>query len=138
VAAARDVGGGSRDRDGRAALRGRREDLIAITLPCPSCTVGADRGDSTKAQDRIGKTARPRGPDMPGCLPCPPAAATFSDAVPTASPSPESAPLRAVGSAEGLQARHVGHMFLLTGTFRAKGATGPELDVSDVHAIEGH
>jgi hypothetical protein len=111
--------------------------LIAITLPCPACNVGADRGELTKVEDRIGKTARPRGPDMPGCQPCPAAAATFSDAVPTASPSPDSAPLRAVGAAEGLQARHVGHMFLLTGTFRAKGAASSELDVSDVRAIDG-
>jgi hypothetical protein len=111
--------------------------LIAVTLPCPACNnVGADRGKSTKVEGRIGKTARPRGPDVPGCQPCPAAAATFSDAVPTSLSSPDSAPLRAVGGAEGLQARHIGHMFLLTGTFHATGPDGPELDVSDVRAID--
>jgi hypothetical protein len=72
---------------------------------------------------------------MPGCLPCPSPAATFSDDGPTASATP-SAPLRAVGVAEGLQPRHVGKRFLLTGTFHVKGAMGPELDVTDVRALE--
>jgi hypothetical protein len=58
--------------------------------------------------------------------------ATFRDVGPASS----SATLRAVGVAEGLQARHVGHVFLLTGKLRAAGATGPELDVSDVRIID--
>ena len=114
--------------------------LIAITLPCPACNVRGQRPIG-KEEDRIGKTARSRGPDLPGCTPCPAAAATFSDEPPTSSPSPSpspaTAPLRAVGSAEGLQARHVGHVFLITGTFHARGEVGPELEVSDVRAIEG-
>lgn len=110
--------------------------LIAVTPPCPACNVRG-QGSSAKEEDRIGKTARPRGPDMPGCAPCPAGAATFSDEGPTASPSPASAPLRAIGGAEGLQARHVGHLFVLTGTFRARGELGPELEVTDVRAIDG-
>ena len=111
--------------------------LIAITLPCPVCNVRGQRPLATEA-DRIGKTARPRGPDLPGCPPCPAAAATFSDEPPTSSPSPGTPPLRAVGSAEALQARHVGHVFLLTGRFHARGELGPELEVSDVRAVEGN
>jgi hypothetical protein len=111
--------------------------LVALSPPCPACSIGTDRGEATKNEGSVGHTARPRGPDLPGCIPCPPAAATFSDQIPTASPGPASAPLRAVGSAEGLQARHVGHMFVLTGTFHPRGQLGPELDVSDVRAIEG-
>jgi hypothetical protein len=113
--------------------------LVALAAPCPACNAGADHGQAPKKDEgTTGHTARPRGPDLPGCAPCPPAAVTFSDEVPTASPSPSSSPLRAVGGAEGLQARHVAHMFVLTGTFHPRGAQGPELDVSDVKAIEGH
>lgn len=107
--------------------------LVAVTLPCPVCNVGERTGPPPEG--KIGKSPRQRSPDMPGCLPCPSPAATFSDDVPSASATP-SAPLRAVGSAEGLQARHVGRRFLLTGTFHAKGTMGPELDVTDVRALE--
>lgn len=74
---------------------------------------------------------------MPGCLPCPAPAATFSD---DASSDPGSAAprIRATGAAEGLQPRHVGKSFLLTGTFHAGaavGGTGPELEVTDVRAL---
>ena len=110
--------------------------LVARTPPCAACNVS---GQSDKPQppapDRIGRTARPTAPDMPGCNQCPPAAVTFSDQRPTASPSPSLPPLRAVGVAEGLQARHLGHVFVLTGTFHPRGAQGPELDVTDVRAI---
>lgn len=110
--------------------------LVAVTSPCPACNVGERSG--APPEGKIGKSppARTRMPDMPGCLPCPAPAATFSDEAPTASATP-SAPLRAVGAAEALQPRHVGKSFLLTGTFHAKGALGPELDVTDVRALEG-
>ena len=111
--------------------------LVALTAPCPACNVGRDLGQAPKDEGSIGRTARARGPEMPGCAPCPPKAATFSDEAPAASASPSSSPLRAVGGAEALQARHVGHMFVLTGTFHPRGEQGPELDVSDVRAIEG-
>jgi len=111
--------------------------LVARTPRCAACNV---TGQSEKAQppapDRIGRTSRPNGPEMPGCDRCPPAAATFSDQPPTASSSPTLSPLRAVGAAEGLQARHLGHLFLLTGTFHPRAEQGPELDVTDVRAIE--
>ena len=35
-----------------------------------------------------------------------------------------------------VEGRHVGHVFLLTGTFHANGAAGPELEVTDVRALE--
>jgi len=110
--------------------------LVARTPPCAACNVSgqADK-PQPPAPDRIGRTARPSGPDLPGCNQCPPAAVTFSDLPPTASPSPSSSPLRAVGVAEGLQARHLGHVFVLTGTFHPRGAQGPELDVTDVRAL---
>ena len=112
--------------------------LVALSPACPRCNVVGQRGGSAREEDRIGKTARPGGPQLlPGCAPCPPAAATFSDEAPTASPTARSAPLRAVGAAEGLQARHVGHVFLLTGTFHARTEQGPELDVTEVRAVEG-
>lgn len=108
--------------------------LVAVALPCPACAVGERTGP--REQDRVGHTARPAGPTMPGCLPCPSPVATFSDEAPSASALPESMPLRAVGGAAGLQARHVGKMFLITGTFHPRGVTGPELDVTDVHALD--
>jgi len=111
--------------------------LVALPVPCAACNIGADRGEGTKDESQIGRTARARGPDLPGCAPCPPPAVTFSDEVPSGSSKPKSAPLRAVGAATGLVTRHVGHQFLLTGTFHARGEAGPELDVSDVRAIEG-
>jgi hypothetical protein len=110
-----------------------RAHLVAVTLPCPACAAGERTGAAPAPI--IGKSRRPRPPDMPGCLPCPSPAATFSDEPPTASVT-ASAPLRAVGAAEGLQPRHVGKLFLLTGTFHAQGALGPELDVTDVHALD--
>ncbi len=110
--------------------------LVARTPPCAACNVtGQSDKPQPAAPDRIGHTARPNGPDMPGCNQCPPAAVTFSDQPPTASPSPSAPPLRAVGVAEGLQARHLGHVFVLTGTFHPRGEQGPELDVTDVRAI---
>ncbi|HSO31776.1 MAG TPA: hypothetical protein VLT33_04655 [Labilithrix sp.] len=114
--------------------------LIARTPPCAACNVtGQSEATVKRPEDRIGKTARSRGPEMPGCNQCPPAAATFGDQPATAaSPSPASPSLRAVGAAEGLQARHLGHLFLLTGTLRPRGEQGPELDVTDVKAVEGH
>jgi hypothetical protein len=111
--------------------------LVAVTLPCPACNVD---GRTTSREDLPGHTARPRGPLPPGCLPCPDPAATISDDVPTASPTAASSstnpPLRATAAALGLQPRHVGHMFLLTGVFHANGAQGPELEVTDVRALD--
>jgi hypothetical protein len=97
--------------------------LVAVTVPCPACNVSR-------------KTTRtdPRG-TPPGCAPCPPPAVTFADEPPGSSAASRGAPLRAVGSAEGLQARHVGQLFLLTGTFHAHGDLGPELDVTDVRTL---
>lgn len=110
--------------------------LVALSPACPRCNVVGQQGGATLEKDRIGKTARAGGSAaLPGCAPCPPAAATFSDEAPTASPSPGSPPLRAVGTAEGLQPRHVGHVFLLTGTFHARTEQGPELEVTDVRAL---
>jgi hypothetical protein len=59
-------------------------------------------------------------------------------ASPTAAGSSTNPPLRAVGVAGGLQRRHVGKVFLLTGVFHANGAQGPELDVTDVRALDTH
>ncbi|NVL67919.1 hypothetical protein, partial [Escherichia coli] len=70
------------------------------------------------------------------CTACPPPAVTINDEPPKASASPSSPPLRATGAAEGLQARHVGHLFLFTGTLHANGAQGPELEVTDVRALD--
>ncbi|MDB4935740.1 MAG: hypothetical protein JWP87_2712 [Labilithrix sp.] len=112
--------------------------LVAVTLPCPACNVDAR---STPREELPGRTARPRGPTPPGCSPCPEPAATISDDMPTASPtagaSVTTPPLRAVAVAGGLQPRHVGHVFLLTGIFHANGAQGPELEVTDVRALDG-
>lgn len=109
--------------------------LVAVTSPCPPCSAGESR--TATPDPRIGKSAPTRRRDMPGCLPCPKAAATLSDELPTAKAAlgPDHAPLRAVGVAEALQTRHVGKSFLLTGTFRANGEAGPELDVTDVRAL---
>ena len=108
--------------------------LVAVTVPCPVCNVG---GRSMPREEVTGRTSRLRGPAPPGCLPCPDPAATISDDGPPASGSPSSAPLRAVAVAGGLQPRHVGHMFVLTGVFHANGANGPELEVTDVRALDG-
>ncbi len=109
--------------------------LVAVTTPCAPCSAGENR--SATPDPRIGRSPPVRRRDMPGCLPCPKAAATFSDELPTAKAAmgPDHAPLRAVGVAEALQARHVGKSFLLTGTFRTKGESGPELDVTDIRAL---
>lgn len=112
--------------------------LIARTPPCAACNVtGQSEATVRRPEDRIGKTSRARGPDMPGCNQCPPSAATFSDQPESAAPSAANASLRAVGAAEGLQARHVGHVFVLTGTFHPRGEQGPELEVTDVRAVAG-
>lgn len=112
--------------------------LVAVTVPCPACNVGERTG--TAPERMIGKSSRPRSLGMPGCLPCPNPAATFRSAAEpsrgTVGARDESGlPLRAVGVAEGLQSRHVGKRFLLTGTWHATGATGPELDVTDIRAL---
>jgi len=110
--------------------------LVARSPPCTACNVtGQASRPQPQGPDRIGRTQRTNAPDLPGCNQCPPAAVTFSDQPPTASPAPASAPLRAVGVAEGLQARHLGHLFLLTGTFHPRAEQGPELDVTDVRAL---
>jgi len=110
--------------------------LVARTPPCTACNVtGQSERTLPRGPDRIGRTQRTNAPDLPGCNQCPPAAVTFSDQQPTASPGPGSSPLCSVGVAEGLQARHVGHMFLITGTFHPRAAQGPELDVTDVRAL---
>jgi hypothetical protein len=104
--------------------------LVAVTLPCPACNVS-----------RATTRSDPRG-TPPGCAPCPPPAVTFADAPPAGASAPSRRasdappPLRAIGGAEGLQARHVGQRFLLTGTFRASGEGGPALDVTDVRALD--
>jgi hypothetical protein len=106
--------------------------LVAIAAPCPACNVGA----RSKREDLPGRTSKPTAINPTGCLPCPDPVATISDEVPTASGGPKSPPLRAVGVASGLQPRHVGHLFLLTGTFHARLENGPELDVTDVRALD--
>ena len=45
--------------------------------------------------------------------------------------------LRAVGVAAALQPRHIGHSFLFIGVFHAKGPNGPELEVTDIRALDG-
>ena len=107
--------------------------LVAIAAPCPACNVGA----RSKREDLPGRTSKPTAINPTGCLPCPDPVATISDELPTASGGPKSPPLRAVGVAGGLQPRHVGHLFLLTGVFHARAENGPELDVMDVRALEG-
>jgi hypothetical protein len=107
--------------------------LVAIAAPCPACNVGA----RTQHQDLPGRTSKPTAINPTGCLPCPDPVATISDEVPTASGAPASPPLRAVGVAGGLQPRHVGHLFLLTGVFHARTENGAELEVTDVRALAG-
>lgn len=107
--------------------------LVAIAAPCPACNVGA----RSKHQDLPGRTTKPTAINPTGCLPCPDPVATISDEVPTASGGPKSPPLRAVGVAGGLQPRHVGHLFLLTGVFHARTENGAELEVTDVRALDG-
>jgi hypothetical protein len=109
--------------------------LVAVTLPCPACNTGTRK---VLREDAIGRTGRPEGPMAPGCSACPPPAVTINDEAPKASASPASPPLRATGAAEGLQARHVGRLFLFTGTFHANGAQGPELEVTDVRTLDAH
>ena len=113
--------------------------LVALSPACPRCNVvGPGLRAASREQDRIGRTARPGGESfLPGCAPCPPAAATFSDEALGGSQSTVSSKLRAVGAAEGLQPRHLGHVFVLSGTFHARADQGAELDVNDVRAIEG-
>ena len=111
--------------------------LVAIKLPCPPCNIGTHR---PPREEIAGHTSRPRGPAPPGCLPCPDPAATLSDESPN---SPEArgnarVRLRAVGVAGALQPRHVGHSFLFIGVFHANGPNGPELDVTDVRALDAH
>jgi len=109
--------------------------LVAITLPCPACNVGTQR---PPREVITGRTARPVGPAPPGCLPCPEPAATISDAPPGASSHAGGArpSLRAVGAATGLQRRHVGRGFLFVGVLHTTGANGPELEVTEVRALD--
>jgi len=112
--------------------------LVAVTLPCPVCNTSLGQGRSS-ARPNEGAIGRARAPDTtpgPGCAPCPPPAATFSDEAPRASAAPSSGPLRAVGAAQGLQPRHVGHLYLLTGTFHTNGPQGAELEVTDIRALD--
>ena len=110
--------------------------LAAVKLPCPACNVmplQAPREGVT------GRTGHPSGVAPPGCLPCPAAAATLIDENPR---SPETsktprAKLRAVGLAAALQERHIGHAFFFIGVFHANGPDGPELDVTEVRALDG-
>lgn len=106
--------------------------LVAVKRPCPYCSVGTNR----PAREEIaGHTSRPRGPAAPGCLPCPDPASLLGDDPPGAtSPRPS---LRAVGAAGGLQPRHVGRAFLFEGVLHKAGADGPELEVTDVRALDG-
>lgn len=108
--------------------------LVAVDAPCPACNVGA----RSKHQDLPGRTTRPTAINPTGCLPCPDPVATISDEVPTASGGPKSPPLRAGAAASGLQPRHVGHLFLLTGIFHSNTENGPELEVTDVRALAEH
>jgi hypothetical protein len=107
--------------------------LLAVTLPCPACRAGERTG--TRPDLPAGKSSHTRAPRLPGCLPCPSPAATFSDA-PSAAANDQHAPLRAVGAAEGLQKRHVGKPFVLTGIFHGDGPSGPELEVTAIDAVE--
>ena len=112
--------------------------LVAVTLPCPACNTSLGQGRSAPRPNEgaIGRARAPATTPGPGCAPCPPPAATFSDEAPKASAAPSSGPLRAVGAAEGLQARHVGHVYVLTGTFHVNGPQGAELDVTDIRAVD--
>jgi hypothetical protein len=115
--------------------------LVATTLPCPVCntSLGEQHTPKRQQEDVVGRARQQPSTPGPGCAPCPTPAATFSDEAPKGSggAAAESAPLRAVGSAEGLQKRHIGKIFLLSGTFHANGAFGPELDVTDVRVLDG-
>lgn len=102
--------------------------LKALTPPCSQCNIHGPRAASITPQERVGRTARPRGEGTPGCPPCPPAAAFFTD-------DTEATTLRAVGSAEGLQSRHIGQVFVLRGTFHTSAEHGPSLDVSEVQIV---
>jgi hypothetical protein len=111
--------------------------LVAINVPCPVCNTELGSPRSGKAHDTgIGRSRKTETPAGPGCVPCPTPAATFSDDPPKKAASPDSAPIRAVGAALGLQPRHIGHVFLLTGTLHTNGAAGPEIDVSDVQILD--
>lgn len=110
--------------------------LLAIKVPCPVCNVG---GPVASREEVTGRTSRPRGPAAPGCLPCPDPAATLGDESPR-SPYAQGSTrprLRAVGAASGLQSRHVGRSFFFVGVFHATGPNGPELEVTDVRALDG-
>jgi len=107
--------------------------LVAIASPCPACNTG----QRTNHQDVPGRTTKPTAMNPTGCLPCPDPVATINDEVPTASGGPTSPPLRAVAVAGGLQQRHVGRLFLFTGTFHPRAENGPELEVTDIRALEG-
>jgi hypothetical protein len=109
--------------------------LIAINLPCAPCNTTLGAHHEAPHEEGIGHARASLPVAGPGCDPCPPPAATFSDDRPKAAALNNSPPLRATGGAEGLQARHVGHMFLLTGIFHAAGRSGPELEVTDVRAL---
>jgi hypothetical protein len=111
--------------------------LLAVKVPCPACNVGTQR---PAREEVAGHTSRPRGPAPPGCLPCPDPAATIGDMPPNAPDARGDAQprLRAVGVAGGLQPRHVGRNFFYIGVFHAKGPNGPELEVTDVRALDGH
>ena len=106
--------------------------LVAIASPCPACNTG-ERG---KHQDVPGRTTKPTAMNPTGCLPCPDPVATINDELPTASGGPTSPPLRAVAVAGGLQQRHVGHPFLFTGIFHPRAENGPELEVTDIRALD--
>ena len=129
------------DREGRARLRGRRADPRARVSRRDHAAVSGvqhradSAGEPTKEArsgraDRRGRALPTAGAARRARRPRPPSATRFPDL------RAASAPLRA-GGAEGLQARHVGHMFLLTAR-STRGPAGPELDVSDVRALEGH
>lgn len=108
--------------------------LAAVKLPCPLCNVGTNR---PPREEITGRTARPRGPAAPGCLPCPDPAATLSDDAPSAPGFERSTRprLRAVGVALALQPRHVGRAFVFVGVLHKSGDAGPELEVTDVRAL---
>ena len=111
--------------------------LVAIKVPCPACNtnLGARPNANAPREEAIGRARTPVAAPGPGCEPCPPQAATLSDEPPKASVLHDAPPLRAVGAAEALQPRHIGHQFLLTGTFHAQGPQGPELEVTEVRAL---
>lgn len=113
--------------------------LVAVKVPCPVCNVGTSR---PPREEVVGHTPRARGPAPPGCLPCPDPAATIADEPPNAPESDgksrSSSKVRAVGVAGALQPRHVGRNFFFIGVFHAHGPNGPEVEVTDVRALDGH